>query len=601
MVGYILLHSMRAQPNIRPVTQVQPARILSSYSFGPALPGTLTTGVVNERVYGIRWEPKLEFASTGECLKVIDFDPASSRWYPPVNLNEAHGVDRARAPLPSTVKLKVIAPTLLLALLLALCFLDAGCTTRDAYRPVKEHSVRAHLKQVPELHLYAQDTKVPEREHECLEKYSESNFWLGHVEMTDYGTYQTPRQIAVLERAVESDTHAAGSLYKRGITVVVFVHGWSNNAQEENPNLNSFRKLLSEVAAEQKQHNRGVLGVYLSWRGESMRAVMKPFTYWGRARAADTIGHGIMVEALTRIRNIHWLVAQGANRRGNSNLEIYKNSRLVLIGHSFGGRALYDAVAEGMETNFLQPYWAARSFPEAKGKAPESRATMQRVTGFGDIVLLINPAIKSLPYRKIHYAMHSNTTVDYDPKQPVLMMVLSSRNDTPNRSYLPVGETFGNRFRDWFARGEDRTPASQNTTALGHWNSYHTHDLSWVGSLPHLTKSPDYFEIGNQPKDGDPPRLRLPVKTLRRDLMSFRDLRGNLRIKTESDPGLLPYMVVSVDPRIINGHSGFWPVTGNERAYDFVKYFISAQNNAVGAARAEQAAPAAARIMPAKY
>ena len=60
-------------------------------------------------------------------------------------------------------------------------------------------------------------------------------------------------------------------------------------------------------------------------------------------------------------------------------------------------------------------------------------------------------------------------------------------------------------------------------------------------------------------------------------------------------------MIVSVDPKIIDGHSGFWPVAGNRRAYDFVTGFIAAQNNAVGAARAAEAAPAAAKVMPTRY
>src|SRR5688572_21479154 len=92
-----------------------------------------------------------------------------------------------------------------------------ACTTRNAYRPVRHgDSVRAHLdKYAVDMGRYdpRQET-VPGRESECLEKYSASNFWLGHVEMTDYGTYQSPRQMGVLERAVEQDLSAPGSLFK---------------------------------------------------------------------------------------------------------------------------------------------------------------------------------------------------------------------------------------------------------------------------------------------------------------------------------------------------------------------------------------------------
>lgn len=485
------------------------------------------------------------------------------------------------------------AASFLLSLLLLV-----SCTTRSAYRPV---SAATHH----ERHTYKQGANKAEqkaiardREHECLEKYSDSNFWVGHVEMTEYGTYQDPRQMSLLEREIEQDTHAGSSLFKKGITVVVFVHGWFNNAQEENSNLNHFRQMLSDLGAEQKQQGRGVLGVYLSWRGASLCGIPQKFlTYWSRGRTADTIGQG-MVEPLARIRNIHWLVASSA---GGSKLDIYQNSRLVFIGHSFGGRALYTAVAKSMESSFMPPYWAARSFPKAQGKGSQAQATMPRVTGVGDLVLLINPAIKSLPYRPTHYAMSSNTMVNYDSKQPVLMMVLSAKNDVPNKGLMPIGETLGNRFRDLLARPADRKEASQNITALGHWPLYHTHDLELMASGQFkLTKVKPYFSV--EAKDEAGQKIQLPLKTLRPDLMNFTDSHGSKRIVIDGDnPGLLPFMVVSTSPKIINGHSDFWLNQGSSKAYDFVKSFISAQNKAVGAARADQAGRAEARVMPTSY
>jgi hypothetical protein len=397
--------------------------------------------------------------------------------------------------------------------------------------------------------------------------------------MTDYGSYQrNDGQLSQLEHAVE--TEARNGLFQRGVTVIVFVHGWDNNAQENNRNLRNFRSLLARAAGGEKRDGRGVLGVYLSWRGKSLAKPLKAFTYWGRGRAAETIGQGIMVEVLARIRNIHWLVAEGARSRGRSRQGIYQNSRLVLIGHSFGGRALYNAVAAGMETNFLQPYWAARSFPQAQGRRA-MQIQMRRASGFGDLVLLINPAIKSLPYRKIDYAMRSNTTVNYDPKQPVLMMVLSATNDTPNKSYLPVGEMFGNRFRDVTAPQSARTEAKQNVTALGHFQRFHSHRLVERNGRVELQRVPEFFTYRG-----------LPVKTLRSRLMQ---LDG---VITDPEPGLLPYMMVSVDPKIINGHSGFWP-DKNPLAYQFVESFISAQNRAVGAARKDQGPMSEAGVVPA--
>jgi hypothetical protein len=61
---------------------------LRAFSFDPSLSSRLDTRVVNERVYPVRWEGELEPGPVGEYLEVMDFDPASARWYEPVNLND---------------------------------------------------------------------------------------------------------------------------------------------------------------------------------------------------------------------------------------------------------------------------------------------------------------------------------------------------------------------------------------------------------------------------------------------------------------------------------------------------------------------------------
>jgi hypothetical protein len=479
-----------------------------------------------------------------------------------------------------------------------------ACATTKAYRMTQKGSVSHHLANLKPFGEYQRTNngkiskEVEGRATACLEEYPKSNFWLGHVEMKEYGTYQDNRQMSLIERAVEEDTRSGKGLFRKGITVVVFVHGWFNNAEEHNGNLNQFRDLLSSVAAEQKGQNRGVLGIYLSWRGLSVPPPLGFLSYWGRARTADNVGQGIMVEALARIRNIHWLVSAGLNGGGSTAAQpVYENSRLVLIGHSFGARALYAAVGGGMETNFLQPYWLARSFPGALGKSVKSEATMQLVPGFGDLVLLINPAMKSLPYRKVHYAMYSNGTVNYDTNQPVLMMVLSARNDVPNKSLLPIGETLGNRFRDLTPTNnrDQKEAAKQNIQSLGHYARFHTHDLSVKedGSLK-LARKQEFFAPVDHDHNGDTFHPALPVKTLRHDVPFYGAPKN-------ADVGLLPFMMVSVDPKIINGHSDFWPREGHRHAYDFISSFISAQNKAVADARQKQAVPAAQRVMPQAY
>jgi hypothetical protein len=61
-------------------------RLLRGYSFDPSLATSLDTALVCEVVYKIPWET-LELGPLGEYLEVVDYDPPSGCFYPPVNLD----------------------------------------------------------------------------------------------------------------------------------------------------------------------------------------------------------------------------------------------------------------------------------------------------------------------------------------------------------------------------------------------------------------------------------------------------------------------------------------------------------------------------------
>lgn len=65
-------------------------RRLRGYSFDPSLSVQLETAVVNESVFKIRWEEKLQMGPVGEYLEVVDVDPASNSFYAPVDLNHPY-------------------------------------------------------------------------------------------------------------------------------------------------------------------------------------------------------------------------------------------------------------------------------------------------------------------------------------------------------------------------------------------------------------------------------------------------------------------------------------------------------------------------------
>lgn len=66
-----------------------PFRWLRGYAFDPSLSTTLDTAGMNQTTFAVPWE-KLHPGPVGEYIEVVDHDPASGRFYEPVNLDHPH-------------------------------------------------------------------------------------------------------------------------------------------------------------------------------------------------------------------------------------------------------------------------------------------------------------------------------------------------------------------------------------------------------------------------------------------------------------------------------------------------------------------------------
>jgi len=71
----------------RPLPQ-PPFRRLRVYAFDPSLETQLEMAVINQIVVRVPWEEGLEPGPVGEYIEVVDFDPASGAFYPPIDLND---------------------------------------------------------------------------------------------------------------------------------------------------------------------------------------------------------------------------------------------------------------------------------------------------------------------------------------------------------------------------------------------------------------------------------------------------------------------------------------------------------------------------------
>ncbi len=243
-------------------------------------------------------------------------------------------------------------------------------------------------------------------------------YTLGFVEFDDQGEpwapAQTERVLEMIERANQSPT---------GAVVIVFIHGWKNNASPEQEakdgySLNGFNKMLTELTrllrVVHPTSTPEVVGVFIAWRGQSAKA-LENLTFWGRRKAARRVAGpsaaGTLFEVLTTAQ---------ANPK----------SRVGLIGHSFGGLLVEAVMTQAMAAMIFSGAQAQADFP-------------------ADLVVLINPASEAVHAKEFIDLLARDGIATYrvDDKgrryrRPLIVSV-TSESDLATRVYFPIGAMLG--------------------------------------------------------------------------------------------------------------------------------------------------------------
>lgn len=255
-----------------------------------------------------------------------------------------------------------------------------SCTTAYQVR-----GTESFLKPMPARDLVGTDELHRARqismEHQSIEKYND--FSLGVIEISDEGSVN-PEQKEMVMDWIEKETKAGGIL-------VVFAHGWHHGARTCDSNLCCFRTLLSEMKKSgMAGPGKNVVGLYLGWRGESLPYTpWNTSTLWGRKRVAEHIGRTAGKEILLELERRVW----------------YKNFDLsmITIGHSLGGALVYSAVKSKLtgdisdiELGKVRQLQVVRT-EESRVEALERKQKALRA-GFGDLVVLVNPALEANEY-----------------------------------------------------------------------------------------------------------------------------------------------------------------------------------------------------------
>lgn len=391
-------------------------------------------------------------------------------------------------------------------LLALLTMLLSACASNDIYRS-KFSSCLASPDESCESH--------------SIQRYNKDNddeYQIGFVEIDDQGQLRDRKQM----QALLDDLYNMAS--KESLLINVFVHGWHHSAQPGDPNVESFKQSLAQLSQVEhslnRQHPRKVVGVYVGWRGDSIDVPYLNFvTFWERKNTAHEVGHLGMTELLLKLEEI----------RNVKNTQVPPvKSRLVVIGHSFGGAAVYSATSQILADRFVDSRDGKNSVDTAKG--------------FGDLVVLLNPAFEALSYAPLYDLAQARCSY-FDNQQPRLV-VLTSESDWATKIMFPLGRTLSTFWESHgtIGRNECNLPlrysegvADRNT--IGHFKPLLSHELH-----PASNKLAVHYDEARRIWS-----QQLPGSTMQFGGAELKSL-GNTAPRN-------PFLNVKVDKSLMDGHN----------------------------------------------
>lgn len=433
-----------------------------------------------------------------------------------------------------------------LVILSGILFLSA-CTSHQLYRSDTSICVSGNPVQECSTNALQQYVDPADKQKTHL---------MGFIEFDDQGQLWDRNQ---MDAVISQVNEEAG---KGDVLIMTFVHGWKHNAEAGDDNVKTFRTTLRRLTELENrfgeasgQPPRQVIGIYLGWRGRSVSMpLLKELTFWDRKNTAQKIGHGGVTEVLTRLElvkktrdaiEINDAIAKELKKAKpdleKANLATSK-TRLVVIGHSFGGAVVFSALSQIIEGRFIDTH------------GPQGQLTGAR--SFGDLVVLINPAFEATQFSALSDMAAERGS--YFPSQLPVMVVLTSEADYATKIAFPIGRWFSTLFenehdvsrKNAVTRKEEVIDQGKsNITTVGHFLPYRTHYLS-------ATEDVDRESIAAPTVEEDIQRLFALEDRWEQDAPgSTINFFGSTLERTKNSAGRNPYMVVQVDKHLIRDHS----------------------------------------------
>jgi hypothetical protein len=368
----------------------------------------------------------------------------------------------------------------------------------------------------------------------------QNEYHLGFVEYDDQGQLRDPEQMG--EVLSEFQMLAADD----DVLLISFVHGWHHSAKPEDGNIKSFREMLGNVSImegilseQQGRKKRKVIGLYIGWRGESVTVpYVNGLTFWDRKNTAHDVGQQGVTEVFLKLEEI-----VNVKKGIDQSVPQPSNSRLVVIGHSFGGAVVYTSLQKIMTDRFID----SRANKTFQGNA----------NGFGDLVVLINPAFEAMRFGTL-YDLSQQSCRRYFPTQLPKLAILTSEADYATRYAFPIGRFFSTMLeshvtlkRHYCSQAGKKgiqpmkiNEGEADRKTVGHFKPYLTHRLE-----PSENKQvrSDKFQI-DQLQD-------IWAKHTNEAAVDFDGSRLESLNRTTA---LNPFLNIRVDKTLINNHNDIW-------------------------------------------
>lgn len=325
------------------------------------------------------------------------------------------------------------------------CLVISSCTTipDQAYHKIAcstENScsnteLDAYIKPVTNIEIMNGWSAV-QKDHvkrENGDRFYKTSFNLFYLEYDEAGQkFERNKQLDVIKHAIAKSD--------KPVYLIVYVHGWHNNASiaVENPSLDTtgFPYLLARRNFQNP--NMNVIGVYVGWRGAKYKHVpAKLLAVRNRAYIADIIGSNgeLRGDIVSLVSNVQ---------------ENHHSGYSLIIGHSFGGRLLSRAFMKDLaKTKFVDDWPLGRH----------------------SLLVTLNAAIGADAFDGIYKEMPG---LGSNLQRP-LWLNLTSKDDKATSKIFPAARFIGQNLSDNSHSGKHQT--------IGHYMPYLSHELTVINRM----------------------------------------------------------------------------------------------------------------------